>query len=113
MFKRTDSLRKKIIAACVVGLGVLTMGPCAVETYHNLSNKEAKYNLAKSKAQELAEYDHLPGTSSSEWRTVYNKLGLNYEVGHPKKLSQGNLDDYLEKFGFVWDGKRYTDEKLR
>lgn len=113
MFKRTSGLRRKIIVACVVGLGVLTAGTCTVKTCHNISNNNARYNLAKSKVQELAEYDRLPGTSSSEWRIVYNKLGLDYEVGHPKKLSQENLEDYLRRSGFYWNEKGYTNEKIR
>jgi hypothetical protein len=111
MFQKTDSLRKKIIAACVVGLGILTIGPCAVETYHNFNRNKERYNLAKSKVQELAEYDHIPGTSSSEWRAVYNKLNINYEVRNPEKLSQENLEDYLGRFGFFWNGKEYSNGK--
>jgi hypothetical protein len=113
MFKRTDNLRRKIITACIVGLGVLTMGPCIIETSHNFNNKEVRYNLAKSKVQELAEYDNLPGTSSSEWGSVYNQLGLNYEIRGPKEPNQKDLDNYLEKFGFFWNGKKYTNDSIR
>jgi hypothetical protein len=112
MFKRTDSLRRKIIAACIVGLVALTSGPCVVETCHNISANKARYSLAKSKVQEKAEYDHVPGTSSYEWRSVYNMLGLEYDPRNPKKLSQENLDNILGRFGCQWNGKEYPDEKF-
>lgn len=108
MFKRTESLRKKIIAACVIGLGILVMGPCAVETCSNFNDNKTRYNLAESEVKKLAEYDHINGTSKSEWRGVYNILGLEYDPKNPEKLSQQDLDNYLEKFGYSWDGKEYS-----
>jgi hypothetical protein len=53
MFKRTESLRKKIITACLIGLGILITGPCIKDGFHNYNKKEVRYNLSKSKVQEL------------------------------------------------------------
>jgi len=108
MFKRTESLRKKIIASCVIGLGILTIGTCAVETHRNFNRNKVRYILAKSKVQELAEYDSLEGTSSNEWMSVYKQIGKHYEIGNPQKLSLKEAEIYLEKFGYFWDGREYA-----
>ena len=113
MFKRTDSLRKKIMIACVVGLAALTSGPCVVETCSNFSNNRTRYNLAESKLYQLIEYEPVQGTSISGKDSIYKLLGLKYDPNNPEKISQGNLDLCLERFGYLWNGKEYTDEKLR
>ena len=112
MFKRTDSLRKKIITACVIGLGILTIGPCAVETCSNFNNNRTRYNLAESKLYQLIEYNPVEGTSISGQQSIYKQLGLKYDANDPEKLSQEYLDICLGRFGYFWDGKEYTNENF-
>lgn len=112
MFKRTEGLRKKIINICVIGLGILIMGPCAVETCNNFNSNRTRYNLAESKLYQLIEYEPVQGTSISGQGSIYRLLGLKYDPNNPEKLSQGYLDIGLGKFGFVWNGREYTHEKF-
>ena len=109
MFKRTESLRKKIIAACVVGLGILVMWPCAVET----SRERARYHLAESKLYQLIEDNPVEGTSISGHGTIYKLLGLKYDPNNPERLSQNYLEIGLGRFGYFWDGRGYTNETSR
>ncbi len=107
MFKGTRSSRKSIFFSLLIGLCVLTMGPCVSDLFHT-NKKESRYNLAKTKVEELADYDGVKGMSSVEWMSVYKQLGVHYEIENPKKLTQENLDNYLLAYGYSWEDGKYT-----
>ena len=107
MFKGTRSLRRTIFLSLLIGLGVLTMGPCVSDFFY-ANKKELRYNLAKTKVEELADYDGVKGMSPVEWMSVYKQSGVHYEIENPKKLTQKNLDNYLLRYGYFWKDGKYT-----
>ena len=107
MFKGIRSSRKSIFFSLLLGLCVLTMGPCVSDLFHT-NKKELRYNLTKTKVEELADYDGVKGMSPVEWMSVYKQLGVPYEIGNPKKLTQENLDDYLMRYGYSRKDGKYT-----
>jgi len=105
MTKR-NGLAKKTAIWGMIGLGALIIALTPKASH--ISQNKKRYEIGISKIKKLAEYDNIPGTGSHEWLSVYKKLGLTYEIGN--KLTEKQIDMYLEKFGYFWDGERYSND---
>ena len=106
--KKYKGLTKKTTLGVLVGLGlILAITP---KVYINRCENKRQYKAALCKTKELAEYDKIPGTSSSEWLSFYRQIGKNTMGANLRKPTLEEMEQYLGKFGFSFNGDEYTDD---
>lgn len=109
MVKRNKGLVKKTTLYGLIGLSALIIA-LTPRSYQNICQKQKRYDAALSKTKELVEYDNVPGISSNEWLSFYRQIGQNTKVENIRKPKLKEMEEYLGKFGFYFNGKKYSND---